>query len=72
MKKNLMKCLLFISSYFPLYIFLLVLNFDQYNSYEKMKKIPIIIFLISILICILVSLISIILIMVSKNGTKKY
>lgn len=35
MKKKLMKCLLFISSYFPLYIFLLVLNFDQYNSYEK-------------------------------------
>ena len=37
MKKNLMKCLLFISSYFPLYFFLLVLNFDQYNSYEKIK-----------------------------------
>lgn len=72
MKKNLMKCLLFISSYFPLYFFLLVLNFDQYNSYEKIKRIPIIIFLISVLICMIVSLISIVLIKVSKNGTKKY
>ncbi|MBS5720854.1 MAG: hypothetical protein KHW50_00490 [Clostridium sp.] len=71
MKKNLMKCLLFISSYFPLYFFLLVLNFDQYNSYEKIKRIPIIIFLISMLICMIVSLISIVLIKVSKNGTKK-
>ena len=34
MKKNLMKCLLFISSYFPLYFFLLVLNFDH-NIFDK-------------------------------------
>lgn len=71
MKKIFMKCLLFVSSYFPLYIFLLVLNIDNYNSYEKIQRIPIIIFLISMLICIILSVISIVLVGISKNGTKK-
>ena len=71
MKRILIKCLLFISSYFPLYIFLLVLNIDNYNSCEKIQRIPIIIFLISMLICIILSIISIVLIAISKNGTKK-
>ena len=71
MKKILMKCLLFISSYFPLYVFLLVLNIDNYNSYEKIQRIPTIIFLVAMSICIVLSIISVVLILISKNGTKK-
>lgn len=71
MKRVLIKCVLFISSYFPLYIFLLILNQDSYNSLEKLQQVPVIIFLTSMLICIIISIISIGAIMVSKNGTKK-
>lgn len=71
MKKIFMKVLLFISSYFPLYIFLLVLNFENYNSFEKIKNYHVKIFLISMILCIILSIISLILIIICKNGTKK-
>ena len=71
MKRIFVKCILFISSYFPLYIFLLILNIDMYNSIEKLKQIPVKIFLISILIFIVISIISLMSIIISKNGTKK-
>lgn len=71
MKRILLKGILFISSYFPLYIFLLILNINSYNSIEKLQKIPVIIFLFSMIVCIIISIISLIAIIVSKNGTKK-
>lgn len=71
MKRILIKCILFISSYFPLYIFLLILNIDSYNSLEKLQQAPVIIFLISMLICIVISIISLIAVSITKNGTKK-
>ncbi len=71
MKRILVKGILFISSYFPLYIFLLILNIDSYNSTEKIQRIPVIIFLVSMLLCIIISIVSLTAIVVSKNGTKK-
>lgn len=71
MKRVLVKGVLFISSYFPLYIFVLILNIDSYNSIEKLQRFPVLIFLISMIACIIISIISIITIMISKNGTKK-
>ncbi|MFZ7119503.1 MAG: hypothetical protein ACOWWH_00950 [Eubacteriaceae bacterium] len=39
-KKNyiIMKILMFISSYSPLYIMLFILNYDKYNSFKKIGK----------------------------------
>ena len=71
MKRIFIKCVLFISSYFPLYIFLLVLNIDNYNSIAKLQQVPVILFLTSMILCIILSIISLIIIMISKNGTKK-
>lgn len=71
MKRALLKGILFISSYFPLYIFLLILNIDSYNSTKKLQQFHIIFFLSSMLICIVISIISLIAIIISKNGTKK-
>lgn len=65
------KCIVFISSYFPLYIFLLILNFESFNTIEKIKRFPILLFLGVIVVCILISILSLIGIYKSPKGTKK-
>lgn len=64
------KTIMFISSYFPLYILLLILNFDKYNEMEELKNVKIIAFLITIIICIFVSILSLIFIVISKPSGK--
>ena len=71
MKRNFIKCILFISSYFPLYVFLLILNFENYNSKEELKNRNIQIFLILMGITIVLSVGSLIFLMLSSSGTKK-
>lgn len=71
MKRNFIKCVLFISSYFPLYIFLLILNIERYNSKEELNSLPIKIFLGSMLIAIILSIASLLFIKYSSYGTKK-
>ena len=71
MKRVLIKCILFISSYFPLYIFLLILNIENYNSKEELKNVPVIIFLVTMLIAICLSIGSLLFIKFSSEGTKK-
>lgn len=61
-----MKILMFISSYFPLYIMILILNADKFNSKYKIKMLietgnkQLILFLLLMIFLILVSLYSVI------------
>ena len=71
MKRILIKCILFVSSYFPLYIFLLILNIDNYNSKEELGTFSTIIFLVAMLVAIILSIRSLLFIKFSNYGTKK-
>ena len=71
MKRILIKSILFISSYFPLYIFLLVLNIEKYNSVEKLRNLPSILFLLTMIIATSLSIGSLLFIKFSNSGTKK-
>lgn len=69
-KRYLVKSIMFISSYFPLYIMLLILHFDEYNSFYKLKNTKVLIFIFTMLICLIVSIVSLILLKISE-GSKK-
>ena len=71
MKRILIKCILFVSSYFPLYLFLLILNIDNYNSKEELGTFSTIIFLVAMLVAIILSIGSLLFIKFSNYGTKK-
>jgi hypothetical protein len=65
LKRYIIKSIMFISSYFPLYIMLLVLHYDKYNEIHELKKFKVAIFVAVLLVCILLSLLSLILLKLS-------
>lgn len=69
-KRYIVKWMMFISSYFPLYIMLLILHFDKYDSICEIKRVKVIIYLIVMIICISISLVSLVFLKVS-SGNKK-
>lgn len=66
-KKCAVKIIMFISSYFPLYVMLLILHYDKYDSIEKIKQPHKVIFCVVILLCILLSFLPLILFRKSKK-----
>ena len=68
-KRYIVKSMMFISSYFPLYVMLLLLHSDKYDKICEIKGFKIILYLSVMAICIFISIISIIFIKISK-GTK--
>lgn len=66
-KKIIVKCIMFISSYFPLYIMLLILHYEKYDSLKELKKIKVIIFCAVMVACIMISITSVILIKLSVS-----
>ena len=68
-KRASIKALMFISSYFPLYIMLLILHYDKFDSKKKLCNPKVISFIVILLICILLSIISVILL--SKSSGRK-
>lgn len=61
-KRWIVKICMFISSYFPLYIMLLILKHDLFNTREKILNTQIFPFVLGMLICVIVSIISTIII----------
>lgn len=64
-KRLMAKFLMFISSYFPLYIMLLILHYDRYNSLSRLN---VFIFLLVMATCIALSLISLIFLKISQGN----
>lgn len=71
MKVFLIKLILFVSSYFPMSIILLIVNFDSINSKNELMQPRIFVFLIIIFLIIFISIISLKLLAKSSNGTKR-
>lgn len=69
LKRWVVKSMMFISSYFPLYIMLLILYYDKYNALYKLRAIKTAIFVIAMEICIIISIISLVFLKISR-GTK--
>lgn len=70
LKRYSVKSLMFLSSYFPLYIMLLILNYEKLDSFCELKKIKTMVFLALMLICITVSILSV-LFLKSGKGNKR-
>lgn len=70
MKRLVVKMVMFISSYFPLYIMLLFLHFDKLKTIFSQPTLKKVVFLVCMGLCILVSLIST-LVILSGTGTKQ-
>ena len=68
-KKWIVKICMFISSYFPLYIMLLILEYNSFNTKDKLLKGNSLFFVSCMLVCIIISLISTIIIF-QGNGSK--
>lgn len=68
-KKWIVKICMFISSYFPLYIMLLILEYNSFNTKDKLLNGNILFFVMCMSICIGISLISTVFVF-SENGSK--
>lgn len=66
-KRVTVKFLMFISSYFPLYIMLLILHYDKYDCLCELQQLKAITFVGVIIICIILSLISLIFLKISQG-----
>lgn len=66
----LVKIVMFISSYFPLYILLFVLYWNKCNEKSDYESWKTKLFVLVTSACIILSIISIVLLFMSKNGTK--
>lgn len=66
-KRFFVKFIMFLSSYFPLYIMLLILHYEKYDQVCELKKPKVIIFVITMAICIIVSIASLIFLKISKG-----
>lgn len=67
MKRICIKIIMFISSYFPLYIMLLLLHYSKFNDLNKLLKPKIILFLSALFVCIMISVVSIFLLFNAKG-----
>lgn len=67
-KRTAVKSIMFISSYFPLYIMLLILHYEKYDTLEEIKRIKAIVFCLTMIIGIVISVISVILIKLSYGS----
>lgn len=67
-KKYLVKSMMFLSSYFPLYIMLLVLHYDKYDSISDRKRVKVIIYLVVMSICIISSFFSVVFLKISYGS----
>ena len=65
--RNLIKILMFISSYCPLYFMLLILHYSKYDSIEKLCRPKAIIFVLVLCTCIIISLFSVAFLVVSSG-----
>lgn len=69
-KRIIVKCIMFISSYFPLYIMLLILHYEKYDTLEEIMRIKVVVFCSVMMICIIISIISVIMIKFSVSGKR--
>ena len=67
---NLIKIMMFLSSYFPLYIMILILYFEKYSNIGINPTIRKTLFLIALVIAIIVSIISLSL-LCKSNGNRE-
>lgn len=70
LKRNLVKLLMFISSYFPLYIMLLILNYDKCTDPLNSGNIKVKVF-ISVMICCLIFSFASVLLLTLSTATRK-
>lgn len=68
LKRYAIKSVMFISSYFPLYIMLLILHHQKYVGTENLKQLRIIVFLMTMLIGISISIISLFFLIISRGN----
>ena len=66
-KKFCVKSIMFLSSYFTLYLMLLILHYDKFNEIEKLKNYKVVLFLVGIFICLVVSFYSVYILKNSKG-----
>lgn len=66
-KRYCIKSIMFISSYFPLYLMLLILHQDYYDTCDKIKNMKVAIFVGCMVLFIIISVLSVILLVVSTG-----
>ena len=68
LKKYTARTVMFVSSYFPLYIMLIVLHYEKYDTVEELLRFKQTLFLVVLVGCIIISIVSIIFLKISRGG----
>lgn len=68
-KRGIVKISMFISSYFPLYIMLIILHYEKLNEISKLLRKKQMFFCLTIAVCIVISVVSVVFLKLSCGNT---